>query len=400
MNKAFSIAKLMLMEAVRDRSIWITMIVMPLFLTTVMGLAFGSSGPKKVPLLVVDKDESAYSRMVIDRVKAFDLYDIKKVGEAEAREKVKKGKVSGAILIPAGYGGDLRAGRKTELVSMSVVGSSNAFAQQQVVTGLANRYSTDAYTAAATVNEMVKRGLLPPDTFDKTWAEAFTAADKEWQSAPATVDKKTVTASEIRGKKTISSGFRQTSIGFTLTFLMFMLVSGATSIIEERQKGTLGRLLTTPTGKPTFLGGKITGLFLTALVQATILIGAGKFVFGVNWGRDPLPMIVILLAFMFAIASLGILVAALSRTTAQAQSVTPILLISIAMLSGCYWPIEITPPMMQAVAKFMPTNWAMTGLVDIVVRGHGWDTVLLPTLVLLAFGAFFMTIGVWRLKFE
>ncbi len=402
MIKTVNIARLMLLESVRDRSIWVTMIAIPLLLTTVMGFAFGGSGgsAKKVPLLVVDKDGSVYSRMVIDRLRDDKVFEIRTTDEEDARLQVKTGKVSGAVVIPDGYGADLRAGRKTEIASLNVAGSGNAPAQQQIVTGLASRYSTDAYSATTTVSELLKRGLVAPDAADKTWQEAFTSSDKAWDPAPVTVDARTVTASEVRGKKTISSGFSQTSIGFTLTFMMFMLVSGATSILEERQKGTLGRLLTTPTGKSTFLGGKIMGLFLIAAVQGTILIAAGRFIFGVNWGREPLPMIVVLIAFVFAIASLGILIAALSRTTAQAQSLTPILIISMAMLSGCYWPIEITPPAMQAIAKFLPANWAMTGLVDIIVRGHSWDAVLTPTLILVAFGAVFMTIGVWRLKFE
>lgn len=402
MTKAFSIARLMLLEAVRDRSIWVSMILVPFILMTVMGFAFGGSAgnAKKVPLLVVDKDGSFYSRMVIARLKKDNVFDVKTAGETFARDQVKKEKVTGAILIPKGYGTDLTAGRKTELATINITGSANAAALQQIVSGLTSRYSTDAYTATTTVNELKNSGLVSADGAGKLWQETFSSSDKAWNPAPVTVDAITVTASEVRGKKTLSTGFSQSSIGFTLMFMMFMLVSGATSILEERQKGTLGRLLTTPTGKYTFLGGKIMGLFLTSVVQATILIGAGKFVFGVDWGRAPLPLIVILLAFIFAIASMGIMIAALARTTAQAQSITPILIISIAMLSGVYWPVEVTPPAMQVIAKFLPTNWAMTGLVDIIVRGHGWDAVLTPSLFLLLFGAVFMTIGVVFLKFE
>lgn len=402
MSKAYNIAKLMLLEAVRDRSIWIQMIAVPILLTTVMGLAFGGSGngPKKVALLAVDQDGSTYSKMVIARLRQDKVFKIETSDEAKARDQVKKGTVAGAILISNGYGAGLAAGERVDLKVINQAGSSNAPALQQIVSGLASRYSADAFAAAQTVKSLTERQRLTPGGEQTAWEEAFEAADKAWDSQPVKVDAKTVVASSVRGNKTLSSGFSQTSIGFTLTFIMFMLVSGATSILEERQKGTLGRLLTTPTPKSTFLGGKIMGLFLTAIVQATILIAAGRFIFGVNWGRAPLQLIVILLAFIFAIAALGILIAALARTTAQAQSITPVLIISIAMLSGCYWPIEITPPSMQAIAKFLPTNWAMTGLVDVIVRGQGWSAVALPTLVLLAFGVVFLLVGVWRLKFE
>jgi ABC-2 type transport system permease protein len=402
MNKVFSIAKLMLLEALRDRSIWIQMIAVPILLTTIMGLAFGGSGTssKKVLLLVVDKDKSTFSKLVATRLDQDKIFLIKATNETKAHDQVKRGLAAGAVIVPEGYGNDLRNGRKVELKVMNLAGSGNAPALQQIVSGLSSRYSTDAYSATTTVNALLKSNRLAPEASDQAWEDAFKAADKAWEPAPVTVDARTVTASAVRGKKTISTGFSQSSIGFVLTFLMFMLVSGASTIVEERQNGTLGRLLTTPTTKATFLGGKIMGLFSTAIVQAAILIAVGRFVFGVNWGRDPLPLIVIMLSFIFAIAAFGILIAALARTTAQAQSTTPILIMSLAMLGGCFWPIEITPPAMQTVSKFLPTSWAMSGLVDIIVRGQSWSAVLMPTLVLLAFGAVFMTIGVWRLKFE
>jgi ABC-2 type transport system permease protein len=401
-NKVFSIARLMLLEAVRDRSIWIQMIIIPVLLTTIMGLAFGDTSrtQTKVTLLVVDDDRSDYSRMLTDQLRTDRVFNIKVESKAKARDQVKNGSVSGALIIPVGYGNALRLGKKMGLILLNIAGSADAPAQKQIISGLADRYSTNAYAAAITVGILREHGRLPAAEVDNAWTSAFKQADKAWSPAPVTVHTNIMTASGIRGKKTLAFGFSQTSIGFAIMFIMFMLINGATSILEERQRGTLGRLLTTPTSKFTFLSGKIVGLFAIALIQATILIAAGRFIFGVDWGREPLPLIVILLVFIFAIASLGILIAAFARTTNQAQSVAPILVISAAMIGGCYWPIEITPPLMQTAARFLPTYWAMTSLTDIIVRGHSWDAILLPAAVLLGFGALFLTLGIRFLKYE
>jgi ABC-2 type transport system permease protein len=402
MNKALAIGKLALLEALRDRSIWVSLIVVPLLLTLVMGIAFGGGGSqqKKVPLLLVDQDKTTFSRLFINALKTDKVWQITVVDEAAARDQVRRGLVSGAIIIPTGYADGLAAGSAVKIKVLNTVGDSNSALLSQITSGLTNRYSTDAFAAAKTVAGLTAAGRLSPLQTQAAWEEAFEQADKAWSPPPVTVDAKALSASAVRGEKTLASGFNMSSMGFTVTFIMFMLVGGASSILEERQQGTLGRLLTTPTSKTTYLTGKILGLFAVAAVQATILVGAGRLIFNVDWGRNPLPLIAIMIAFIFAIASLGILVAALSRTAAQAQSMTPVLLISMAMLGGCYWPIEITPPFMQAIAKFIPAGWMMKGLVDLITRGYGWTSIVTPSLVLLGFGVVFLVAGVFFLKFE
>lgn len=48
----------------------------------------------------------------------------------------------------------------------------------------------------------------------------------------------------------------------------------------------------------------------------------------------------------------------------------------------------------------MPTAWAMDGFQDIVVRGLGLSSVLLPAGLLLAYTAAFFGLVLWRFPFE
>jgi ABC-2 type transport system permease protein len=82
------------------------------------------------------------------------------------------------------------------------------------------------------------------------------------------------------------------------------------------------------------------------------------------------------------------------------SAIAPVLSTALAMLGGCYWPIEITSPFMQQVAKLTPTGWAMLGLKDIVARGMGLEAALLPSAVLLTIAAVCLAIGIPRLKLE
>ncbi len=401
MNKVLAVAKVFMIEMARDRSTWLTLILLPIGLTFIMGAAFGTSTTQpKVKLALADLDKSTYSEQFVSKFKEEKSFSITAYNEAKARDLVRTGKVTAAVIVPKGYGQSLRDGGKIKIEVINIAGDTNGPALQEIIGGLANRYNTDSTAASLTVSQLDKFGRLIPGSADKIWGDVFAEADKKWDPPPVEIVATELKASEVRGKKTLGFGFRQASLGFSVTFLLFLLVEGAGSILEERHKNTLYRLLSTATGKYTILGGKLTGIYLSGVVQATILIAAGVFLFGVNWGREPLPLISLMAVYLLAGASLGVFIASIVRTNAQMQSFAPILIISMAMVGGCYWPVEITPPFMQTAAKLIPTGWVMQGLVDLIIRGHGWDAVLLPIAVLLGFSVLFLTLGAWRLKFE
>jgi len=120
----------------------------------------------------------------------------------------------------------------------------------------------------------------------------------------------------------------------------------------------------------------------------------------VPWGRDPVPVALVLLSLVLASTGIGVMISALVRTRGQMSAIAPVLSTALAMLGGCYWPIEITSPFMQQVAKLTPTGWAMLGLKDIVARGMGMEAALLPSAVLLGIAAACLAIGIPRLKLE
>jgi ABC-2 type transport system permease protein len=94
------------------------------------------------------------------------------------------------------------------------------------------------------------------------------------------------------------------------------------------------------------------------------------------------------------------LVAALVKTLAQANSLPTVIVLPMAALGGAMWPIEITPLWMQRIGHLFPTAWAIDGFNDILTRGLGLPDVLLECGVLGLYGIAFLALGVWRFKYE
>jgi ABC-2 type transport system permease protein len=214
------------------------------------------------------------------------------------------------------------------------------------------------------------------------------------------VDETTVARSKVRGGSDQAMGFQQYSLGFTLMFMLFMGLGSAGGFLDEREQGTLSRLLTTPTSKAVLVIGKVVGIYATVILQAAIMIGFGVVVFHVPWGDDPLGVIMIISTFGLAATGLGIMISALARTRGQVSAITAVGAVSMAMLGGAYWPLDIVGPVMRTLAMFTPVGWAMVGLTDIVVRAQGPVQAILPSSVLLGMAAAFLAIGVSRLKME
>jgi ABC-2 type transport system permease protein len=185
-----------------------------------------------------------------------------------------------------------------------------------------------------------------------------------------------------------------------ITWVFVPLFGISALFAYERQQGTLRRLLTTPSHKATFLLGTITGQVLMALGQMLLLVGFGILVMKLGWGREPLALFVILLASALAAAAFGTAMGTFIKTESQASGLSIMFGMVFALMGGCWYPLELFPPAIQNVVKVLPTTWAMQGMLDLVLRGKGLIDILPEAGVLLGFAAIFLTVGVWRFKYE
>ena len=169
---------------------------------------------------------------------------------------------------------------------------------------------------------------------------------------------------------------------------------------RSRQKGTLRRILTTPTRKATYIFGTIFGQVVIALAQMALLVGFGILVMKLNWAQNIPALIVMLVAGALAAAALGTMLGTFVKSAAQAQGLSIMLGMVMALMGGCWYPLELFPQAVRTVVKILPTTWAMQGLLDIVSRGQDLMGILPEAGVLFGFAALFFGIGIWRFKYE
>jgi ABC-type multidrug transport system permease subunit len=200
------------------------------------------------------------------------------------------------------------------------------------------------------------------------------------------------------GAKTINS-FDQQVPGFSVTFLLLGLLLGVSlGLLDERDWGTFDRIRAMPIAPRNVLFGKLTARFLVGMAQMILLFAVGYFFFGMSLGPQPWALLLPIGGIVFAGTAFGLIIAGIARTRDAVLPLGAIVIMSMAAIGGCWWPIDLEPRWMQTIALALPTTWAMESFNDLMIRLRGVDTALKPTAVLVAYGLAYLAIGLWLFR--
>jgi ABC-2 type transport system permease protein len=164
--------------------------------------------------------------------------------------------------------------------------------------------------------------------------------------------------------KNLDYQLAQSVAGMTVMMLMFGLMACSVTLLQERDQGTLRRLLVSGAPRPALLLGKFLFCMVAGLLQLVILFTYGELVFGVGAFRDPMTLLVLSLTWAAAATSFGMLVAVWAKTQKQAEGLSVLLILVMAALGGCWFPIQIAelPWWADVITHATLTHWAMSGL--------------------------------------
>jgi ABC-2 type transport system permease protein len=187
--------------------------------------------------------------------------------------------------------------------------------------------------------------------------------------------------------------------GYTIFGVFFIVLTLASSFLQEKKDGTFQRILAAPLTKTALLIGKLLPYYLVNLVQIGLMFCIGIILFGMTIGNLP-ALVIVSLALAATANGLGLLVAALGKTEAQVNGLSVLLAITLSALGGMMVPTFIMPNLMKTLSLFTPHAWALTGYHDIIIRGLGVRDILKETFVLIGFASSFFLLALWRFRFH
>jgi len=361
LRRVFHIARNDLRIMVGDKAFFFWSLVFPMLFIVLFGLLYRASdnAPAVAELTVVNLDEGRWGGYFLDKVKSPTI--ALKVVDSEPAE------YSRLLVLPADFSARIEARRDQALAFKK---------RQDASTQAAARVETRLYQAIARViGELVVYGDGDLAKFLDGHAEF-----RDLVQVKSRFPEDTVTV--------VPSGFDHSIPGTTIQFIMMMvIIYGGITVMEDRKKGVLGRMLVSPLTKTEVFLGKLAGRWLMGLVQALILFVVGQIPpLNLNLGSVPLALLVIAV-FAMAMAALSVFIGSLCRKEDLIIGLAVLLANIFAGLGGCWWPIEIVPPGVRTAAMVSPAYWAMDALHKLrFFQGDFGD--ILPNLgVLLALAA-------------
>ncbi|MBN1289118.1 MAG: ABC transporter permease [Actinobacteria bacterium] len=363
MKKLLQIAGKDLLVNAKDKFTYLYMLATPIILITILGLALGSGVDEvTVDLPVVVQGSGAVSNQFLEALESIDSIKVEKTGNAEdAKQKVKDGDRVAAVVIPEGFSDAVISGKEADVeVYYENETDARVTLIKEVVSGICEEFSNRGKPAA---EPLVKTKM-------KKISRTFS-----------------------------NNSFNQYVGGYAITFMLFGVMIGILSILEEKEKGTFARLQTMPVSRTALLGGKELGNFCLIVMQAVVLFAFGYIAFRIDVTNSIPGVALIILAVSFASCGLGLIAAGFIKKSTQAPGILVPLILGMSALGGCWWPLWIEPPWLQAVAKATVTGWGMEGLNNILVYNKGFNSVLVPCLALLIYGLICFAIGIKVFKF-
>src|SRR5262249_18335112 len=157
--------------------------------------------------------------------------------------------------------------------------------------------------------------------------------------------------------------------GFAVTFILLgMLLGISLGLVDERDWGTLARLRAMPVSLAQVLVAKLGARVLVGALQMAVLLAVGRACFGVSLGPEPRALALPTAGLVCAGGPLGLVGAAVTPSRDALLPVGSIVIMTMAAVGGCWWPIDLEPRWMRTVALAFPTTWAMDAFNDLMMR--------------------------------
>jgi ABC-2 type transport system permease protein len=397
MSKLFAIIKKDTILRFTSPMEWLFFLVLPIvFIYIISGGTTQNSDPR-LQLTVVDQANSVLSAALVEELAKSTAVRPVLSNYDQAINEFEQLKVSAVLIIPTEFNDLSLNSGKASLELRKQPNSLDGLAVEQAVHLAINRVTSLAEVARVSTEHAGKYQPFASEVEKQAfYQQAFAQAQTLLAEAP---ERLTTIAGTTEDPIQYDPKANSTA-GQIITWVFIPLIGLSAMFAFERANGTLRRLLVTPTSKAAYLGATILGQVLTALVQMTLLVVFGSVVMKMNWGQSPAALVMVMVASALSAAALGTMLGTLVRSESQANGLSTMIGMLLAMMGGCWYPIELFPAGIRNAAQALPTYWAMQGFLDIAVRGQGPTGVAQECAVLLGFALVFFTVGILSFKYE
>jgi ABC-2 type transport system permease protein len=410
-----------------DRRSVVVGILVPIVLASFFGYLFGGqrgdAETSKVAVLMIDQDGSDISRDLMAQLAGDRMLNVKPSTLDAAREAVRKGKATAAIVVPKDFGRD--AGRalftgankpdlsllydpshsmELGLVKGILSGAVMESVSKEMFNGSSGRQMLDESLSrvenSSDLSPEDKKALRDVLSGAKELNERQAGTRQGTLSGGLTMPFETRDEAITSGGNVAYNGYAHSFGGMGIQFILFMGLDVGIALLMLRRTGLWQRLRAAPLSRTMLLGSRTVSASLTAGFILAVLFIFARVVFGVRiLGSFP-GFVLVCAAFSLMTAAFGLMIAALGETVEATRGYSVMATLVLVMLGGSWVPTFVFPKWLQRLTVVVPTRWAMDGLDAMTWRGLGFSAAIAPIAVLLLFTLLFGAIAVMRFRWR
>ncbi len=360
---------------------------------------------------LVNLDSGSFGTEVSKAIEDIPQFQVRAFSAAdEAEAVVAQGELSAVIIIPVDFSEKINSYTPTAIEVMVDPAQPEG---ASIVTGILNQV-----VGEVTIWGEVQHGVRSIFAESGLLAQASTEEQRaieaqnlgvimtrinEMRRSPAIV----VVGEDLLGAK-IQGGIElfiaYVFAGLTVMFIFFIVAMCSTSLLDEREAGTIRRLLSAPAPRGTIIAGKTLAFMLLGSLQVVVMFSVANLLLKAPLGHSPLALAALTLVVTFTAAAMGMMVAALAKTASQASSIGLILAFVLAAMGGALptakEPLSRVDGFAGALARITPHAYAVEGYYRVMAENETFSQVLPEIGILLAFGIVFFAIANWRFRYE
>src|ERR1700733_9365307 len=360
----------------RDRRLAMSLIIPPTLQLLLFSLVLNAT-VSNLKLGIIDDSRTPESRgltSTLTESKSFRLagyyYSVEKMGDA-----ISRGDVDAGVIIPFTYAKDLQRGQPvTVQLLLNAMNANTAAIAQGYAEGVIQTYNADLTTGGLharlvqiPVSDITHRGVAR------------------------------LSGAYLYNPGLVASWFVVTGI-FGLLLVMNGAMVAATSMVKEREAGTIEQLLMSPAGTYEIIVAKIAPLFLVLFLMVVFAMILIKVAFDVPFQGG---LFVVLAGAALCVLSgigLGTVIATFTHSAFQAQLTSFFVNPLLTTASGAVTPAEAIPGWLQPLVKINPIRHFSMIARSSMIKGSGFDTLWPDFLVLGIFTFIMVSASVWRFR--
>ena len=351
-------------QVTRDRLTYAMILAMPIIQLLLFGYAINDD-PRNLPTIVLDHDQSAFSRSVLGAMESSGYFDIDQVARSQGDldRALARGEAQFAVLIPSDFTRRVvRGDEATLLVEADAADPSATSGALAALQGL------PAQALARELTGPLARSPTPGAPFEVVVHRRYNPEN--------------ITAYNI------VPGL----LGVILSMTLVMMTS--LGMARERERGTMESLLATPARPLEVMIGKLAPYVLVGAIQAAVFLVLARLLFQVpmagGWGA----LILGLSLFIMGSLALGFLISTVSKTQLQAMQMSFFYILPSVLLSGFMFPFRGMPDWAQWIGTAIPVTHFLRVVRGSLLKGVGvadaWPSLLALTVFVVAVGALAM----------